>query len=145
MRSVVLVTCALAAIAGGALAVAAPRQGKVVRVERGTMRGHGMPRICPLDPSVANRLASGFCYGPKLDIGERLLVVDKEHALATLRVTTVEPFGNCTPSMMWKFQAEFVTGDATLPDEEGFQALRDVDADPKLAHLMTKVDHVPGH
>ena len=95
MRSVVLATCALSALAGGALAVAAPRSGKVVRVERGTLQANATPRVCTLARKGAgSRTAGGFCYGATPEIGERLLAVDKRHCSQRWRSARSVEFGD---------------------------------------------------
>jgi hypothetical protein len=101
------------AIVGVLLALvvqAEARPGKVVRVERKSSANIGTPRYCTLQPP---ELKSGWCFGPKVEVGEVMTIVAPKQA-AALRIKTAQPYPNCNqagPQMIWQVEGE-TEGDA---------------------------------
>lgn len=138
MRSVLF----LVAIALGASAGAAPRAGKVVRIERKAAGFTGHPRFCAVHPGDM----FGHCVGAKEpQVGDRLTAVDSNRVLGTLRVTQVQPYNDgCQQTNQWMIQTAIDTGDVT--GARGLMlALADVPLDARSARIVS-VDRTPtGH
>src|SRR5688572_12040383 len=104
---------ALTAVAGvvGAVA-AAPRAGKVVRVERRAAGFTGQPRFCTIQPSDM----FGSCAGLRApEIGERMTAVDRNRAVGVLRVTNVTPYPDgCGQTYNWMIQTVAESGDFAI-------------------------------
>src|SRR6476659_5034678 len=94
------------------VASAAPRQGKVVRVERAAGRPQGTPRLCTVTPGDS----SAYCFGKRPEIGDVLPVVDMHHVVATLRISAVESSGLCgkNDGPFWSVKTTFDHGDQAL-------------------------------
>jgi len=75
----------LVGIALGASAGATPRAGKVVRVERGSRRPPGTPRLCQFSASEL------VCLGKRPEPGDKITVFDTKHVIATLHVEAATP------------------------------------------------------
>jgi hypothetical protein len=138
MRSaLILVALALSASAG-----AAPRAGKVVRVERKTQGFSGQPRFC----AVHQGDLYGHCIGTKEpEVGERLTAIDQNRVLAVLRVTLVQPYDSgCHDTSQWMIQTVVDSGDVSGV-RGTILGVADVPLDPSRAHTVV-VDHTPtGH
>ncbi len=138
MRSALfLVALALCATAG-----AAPRAGKVIRVERKAQGFAGHPRYCAVQPSDM----FGHCIGSKEpEVGERLTAVDQNRVLGVLRVTQVQPYNdNCQQTNQWMIQAVVDTGDMSTA-RGTVLGVADVPLDATRAHTVV-VDRSPtGH
>lgn len=133
----------LVALAGAvATAAAAPRAGKVVRVERKAAGYSGMPRYCTIQPSDL----FGTCAGSRApEIGDRMLAVDRNRVIGTLRVSSVQPYADgCQQTYNWMIQAIAETGD--FGAARGLVlALSDVNVDQRAGKLID-VDKSPtGH
>jgi hypothetical protein len=133
---VLLVGVALCASAG-----AAPRHGKVVRIERHAKRQYGTPRYCAF--SIGDLQA--YCYGKKPEIGERITVLDTHRIVGVAHVDNVEPLGSCPASTtgLWLAHVQAESGDLVTPGDTQIGALVDVVLDPRGARLV-KVERVPG-
>jgi hypothetical protein len=130
---VVLVGLALAVRAG-----AAPRAGKVVRVERGPRTPTGTPRLCKISSE-----ARGICFGKKPEIGDRMFVVDAVHVAGQVRIATVEeyPALECATPEMWAVEGQVESGDLSRPSGDLIGVL-DVPLDRRAARQLA-VDHSP--
>jgi hypothetical protein len=138
MRSALfLLALALCATAG-----AAPRAGKVIRVERKATGYTGQPRYCTIHPGDLN----GYCIGSKEpEVGERLTAVDQNRVLGVLRVTTIQPYNDgCQQANQWMITTVVDTGDVTIA-RGTMLGVADVPLDATRAHTMI-VDKSPtGH
>jgi hypothetical protein len=138
MRSALfLVALTLCASAG-----AAPRAGKVVRVERKAQGLSGQPRFCSVHPGDM----FGHCIGSKEpEVGERLTAVDQNRVLGVLRVTQVQPYNDgCQQTNQWMIQTVVDSGDVSVA-RGAMLGVADVPLDGRGAHLVN-VDHSPtGH
>jgi hypothetical protein len=96
-----------------ASAFAAPRAGKVVRVERRPQQLVGAPRYCTVSPSDN----VGYCItNTPPDVGERITVIDNAHVLGSIRITTVTPLQDgCQQSSSWMTQGTLESGDLSNP------------------------------
>jgi hypothetical protein len=123
-----------------AAAQAAPRAGKVIRVERRPSGLTGIPRYCTV--STADMIS--YCVSEKApEIGDRLTVIDSQHVLGVIRVTHVQPLGDgCQQNMMWMTQGTLDSGDLGNPQGQMIATL-DVPVDVRSARLVT-VDKSPG-
>lgn len=123
-----------------ASATAAPRPGKVVRIERRPSGLSGTPRYCTV--SLTDMVS--YCISEKQpEVGDRLTVIDSQHVLGVLRVTHVQPLGDgCQNNMMWMTQATLDSGDLGNPQGQMIATL-DVPVDARHARLVT-VDKSPG-
>ena len=131
-----------AALAFGASADATPRAGKVVRVERKAAGVTGQPRFCSVQPVDM----FGNCVGSRApEVGERMVAVDHNRVVGTLRVTQVQPYADgCQQTNNWMIQ--------TVADGGDFGAARgivlglsDVNIDIRTGRLIN-VDKTPtGH
>lgn len=143
MRGLVAVvgTAALASSAG-----AGPRArptGQVVRIERRPRGLPGTPRFCAIqaDPLTG---ASGQCYGPAPTTGETITVLDTQHVVATVRITSVTPYndGGCTEGAQWIVAGTPITGQLSWQLSGG---VIDVPIDPHAGRQL-QIDHSPtGH
>ena len=121
---------------------AAPRPGKVVRIERRTRGPTGIPRMC----TVSAGDGSGFCITTKApDVGDHLQVVDNQHVLGVIRLTQVTVLPDaCNQNTVWMIQWALESGDLTRPDGAMIGVL-DGGIDPRSGHLV-QVDRSPtGH
>jgi hypothetical protein len=133
----VLVGLALAASAG-----AAPRPGKVVRIDRKPAGITGAPRFCTVSASDLG----GYCVTTRPpEVGDRMHVIDNARVLGTVRVTAVTELGDgCMQKMVWMYQSTLDTGDLS-PTTGAMIAVADVPLDPRSARLVD-VEHSPaGH
>jgi hypothetical protein len=132
-----LVVLTLCATAG-----AAPRAGKVIRVQRKAQGFSGQPRFCAVHPGDM----FGHCIGSKEpEVGERLTAVDQNRVLGVLRVTQVQPYNDgCQETNQWMIQTVVDSGDVTVA-RGTMLGVADVPIDVRGAHLVT-VDRSPtGH
>jgi len=122
-----------------AIASAAPRPGKVVRVERAFGKPAGAPRACSVTPGDL----VGSCFGKKPEVGDLMTVLDAHHVVAVLRVESVSPIGSCTSGQPWMVQNKLESGqlDTNLSDP-ALVGLLDVAIDARTAHVV-KVDRGP--
>jgi len=138
MRFGLLLSCALVASAA-----AAPRAGKVIRVERRSAGLDGQPRFCGLQPSDMQ----GNCYGLRApEVGERLVVVDRNRVVGSVRVGTVQGYADsCNQTTNWMITT--VADGADLQPSRGYVlAFADVDLDVRSARLIDVGDKTPtGH
>jgi hypothetical protein len=131
------------AIALVSSAEAAPRAGKVVRVERKAAGYSGHPRYCSIQPSDA----SGSCMGARApEVGDRMVAIDRSHVVGTVRVTSVEPQSDgCAKTYNWLIQTVIETGDFTTA-RGTVLGVADINVDLRGGRLLTDVDRTPtGH
>jgi hypothetical protein len=134
------------ALVVGSLAIAmvadaAPRPGKVVRVERAAGRPMGTPRLC----TVTGGDSSAYCFGKRPEVGDMLPVVDMHHVVATLRIAAVESSGLCgkNDGPFWSVKTTFDHGDQALATSDAMMfGLLDIPVDPRNAHIV-KEDRPP--
>ena len=132
-----LVAVALVSSAG-----AAPRAGKVIRVERKAAGYTGQPRFCSIQPSDF----FGSCAGTRApEVGDRMVAVDRNHVVGTLRVTTVQPYpDSCQQTYNWMIQTVAESGDFTTARGQVL-GLSDVNVDMRSGRLID-TDRAPtGH
>ncbi len=131
----------LVGMALGATAFAAPRPGKVVRVERRAKRQFGTPRYCAF--SIGDNQA--YCYGKKPELGEQITVLDSHKIVGIAHVDNVELIGACplAQSSLWLAHVQPDSGDLQTPSDSQIGAVIDMVLDRRAAHLV-KVDRVPG-
>lgn len=130
----------LVAIALVSSAGAAPRAGKVVRVERRATGFTGEPRFCTVQ-TIDN---FGQCVGTKApELGDRMVAVDHNRVLGMLRVTSVQGYPDgCQQTTNWMIQ---VTPEGDLAGSRGLVlALADVTLDPR-AKLISADKTPTGH
>jgi hypothetical protein len=123
-------------------ASAAARPGKVVRVERRARLHAGSPRMC----TVSAGDLSGYCITSKPpEVGDRLSIIDNQHPLGVVRLTTVSPVPDaCAQSVVWMIQGALESGDLSKP-EGAMIGVLDVGLDPRAGKLV-QVDHAAtGH
>jgi hypothetical protein len=128
-----LVACAFAQ------AEAAPRPGKVIRIERKARRFWGEPRWC----GVSLETMQAFCYGKQPALGTNVTVLDTTHTVGIYQADKIEPLGSCRgpQNSLWTVHLK---GDApTTITDPNLAGLIDVAVDSRVAHLV-KVDSVPG-
>ena len=131
----------LVGIALHASATAAPRAGKVVRVERRPSGLTGTPRYCTVSPTDM----ISYCISEKApEVGDRLTVIDNQHVLGAIRVTHVQALGDgCgQQNMMWMTQGTLDSGDLSAPQGQMIATL-DVPVDNRSTRLLN-VDKSPG-
>lgn len=130
----------LVGIALYASATAAPRAGKVVRIERRPNGITGTPRYC----SVSTVDMMGYCVGQKPpEIGDKLTVIDSQRVLGTMRITHVQPLTDgCQQTMMWMTQGALDSGDLSAPQGQMIGTI-DVPLDVRTSKLVT-ADKSPG-
>lgn len=130
----------LVGVALCAQATAAPRAGKVVRIERKPAGLTGTPRYCTV--STVDMLS--YCVSEKSpEVGDHLTVIDNQRVLGVIRVTHVQPLQDqCAGTMMWMTQGTLDSGDLSNPQGQMIATL-DVPVDPRGAKLMN-VDKSPG-
>jgi hypothetical protein len=120
-------------------ALTAPREGKVVRIERRPRSIAGTPRLC--EPQQGTPQHGGpamwVCFGPTPEVGDRIRIVDNSRLLGTLRISHVAPYDGCAQSSLWNVVGA-VEGD--LPKSSAYGAI-DVEIEPR-GHLVT-TDHLP--
>jgi hypothetical protein len=130
------------AIALVSSAEAAPRAGKVVRVERKAAGYTGHPRFCSIQPSDFY----GSCTGTHApEVGDRMVAIDRSHVVGTLRVTSVQPQSDgCSHTYNWMIQTVAESGD--FATARGLVlGLSDVNIDLRGGRLVD-VDKTPtGH
>ncbi|HTL32831.1 MAG TPA: hypothetical protein VL326_06895 [Kofleriaceae bacterium] len=125
-----------------ASAFAAPRAGKVVRVERRPQQLVGSPRYCTVSPSDN----VGYCItNTPPQVGERITVLDNTRVLGTIRISTVTPLQDgCQQNTSWMTQGTLESGDLSTPSGAMIGVL-DVAVDLRSAKLIN-VDKSPsGH
>lgn len=126
-----------------ASAAAAPRAGKVIRVERRNTGITGEPRLCGLQPSDMQ----AHCYGMKApQVGDKMVVLDATRVVGSVRVSNVQGYADsCNQTTNWMVQTVADSGD-TLPTRGYMVAFLDVDLDPRTARLVNVSDASPtGH
>jgi hypothetical protein len=126
----------------GATAFAAPRAGKVVRVERKPQQIVGVPRYCTISSSDY----VGYCNtNTPPEVGDRITVVDNARVLGTIRVSTVTPLSDgCQQNSSWMTQGTLESGDLSTPQGAMIGVL-DVGVDLRSGKLIN-VDKSPaGH
>ena len=128
----------LAVVAGSLLAVragASPhvRDGQVVRVERSPHGLSGTPRYCRLQADPLSGVVSGDCFGPAPQAGDRIVVLDTTHVIATARVTRPPAHTNdaCSDAE-WLVEAVQTSGQGAWESEIG---LIDVPVDPRAGRI----------
>jgi hypothetical protein len=125
-----------------ASAFAAPRAGKVVRVERRPQQLTGEPRYCTVSPSDN----VGYCITntPPV-IGERITVLDNTHVLGTIRISTVTPLQDgCQQNTSWMTQGTLESGDLSNPSGAMIGVI-DVAVDMRSAKLIEADKSPTGH
>jgi hypothetical protein len=126
----------------GASAGAAPRAGKVVRIERQPGGTTGTPRFCTV--SINDNV--GYCITPTPpEIGSRMTVIDSARVLGTIRISAVQPIADgCNQNTSWMTQGVLESGDLSTPSGAIIGVI-DVGLDARNARLVT-VDNSPsGH
>jgi hypothetical protein len=125
-----------------ATATAAPRSGKVVRVERKQAAVIGSPRYCTVSP-MDN---IGYCItGKAPEVGDRMTVLDSQRVLGTIRITQVTALNDgCSQNTSWMTQGTLDSGDLSNPSGAVIGVL-DVPLDLRSAKLIG-IDKSPsGH
>jgi hypothetical protein len=125
-----------------ATALAGPRAGKVVRVERKQQQAIGSPRYCTVSPSDN----VGYCITTKPpEVGDKMTILDSAHVLGTVRVTTVTPLADgCNQNTSWMTQGTLESGDLSNP-QGALIGVLDVPVDLRSSKLIG-VDKSPsGH
>jgi hypothetical protein len=125
-----------------ATALAAPRHGKVVRVERKPQQAIGAPRYC----TVSSSDNVGYCItNTPPEVGARMIVLDNQHVLGLIRITQVTPLQDgCQQNSSWMTQGNLESGDLSSPQGAMIGVL-DLPLDLRGAKLVN-VDHSPsGH
>jgi hypothetical protein len=119
---------------------AAPRSGKVVRVERRPSGLTGTPRYCTV--SAVDMVS--YCISEKApQVGDHLTVIDSQRVLGVIRVTQVQPLPDgCQQNMMWMTQGTLDSGDLTSPHGQMIATV-DVPVDMRSSKLVS-VDKSPG-
>jgi hypothetical protein len=99
LRALALVTlCAVGAVASADGRAGAKAPGKVVRIERGG--GIGTPRFCSV--SVNNDKLAAYCFGPSVNVGEKIVAVSADHHHLVLDIAKAVPYQpDCTPATVW--------------------------------------------
>ena len=112
---------------------AAPRRGKVVRVERARTGPRGVPRTCQVRVEDGN----GHCWGRAPVKGETAVVVDPNgrHGTIQVREVTARDDGNCAIPSFWEFQFDLLEGDLKGTQPYQTWALIDVDVTPAVKML----------
>jgi hypothetical protein len=121
---------------------AAPRAGKVVRVERRPAGFTGQPRFCTIQPSDMY----GSCAGVRApEIGERMTAVDRNRAVGVLRVTNVTTYPDgCGQTYNWMIQTVAESGDFAIA--RGLVlALSDVSVDMRAGKMIDPDKSPTGH
>jgi hypothetical protein len=121
-------------------AEAAPRAGKVVRIERRPSGLTGTPRYCTV--STVDMIS--YCISEKApQPGDHLTVIDNQRVLGMIRVTQVQSLpDSCHQNMMWMTSGILESGD--LSNSQGQMiATLDVPVDTRVAKLLN-VDKSPG-
>ncbi len=141
MRSAwILVAFAVGAIVGSA--AAAPRAGKVVRVERKKTGIAGHPRYCHIQASDM----FGSCSGARApEIGDRMIALDRNRVIGSVRVTSVQPQPDgCQVTNNWYIQTVADSGDFSNA-RSIMLGVADVTVDLRAGRVMD-VDKTPtGH
>ncbi len=135
--ALILVGAVLCASAG-----AAPRAGKVVRVERRPAGLTGTPRYCTV--SVNDNV--GYCItSTPPEVGARMTIVDNARVLGTIRISQVQAISDgCNQNTSWMTQGTLESGDLSAP-QGAIIGVLDVGLDPRNAKLVN-VDKSPaGH
>ena len=125
-----------------ASAFAAPRAGKVVRVERRPQQIVGAPRYCTVSPSDN----VGYCITTTApEVGERMTVVDNAHVLGSIRITQVTPLSDgCQTNGSWMTQGTLESGDLSTPQGAMIGVL-DVPVDLRTGKLINIDTSPSGH
>lgn len=133
--ALILVGAVLSASAG-----AAPRAGKVVRVERKPAGLTGTPRYCTV--SINDNV--GYCITTvPPEVGDRMTVIDNAHVLGTIRVSQVQPIPDgCNQNTSWMTQGTLESGDLSAP-QGAIIGVLDVGLDGRSAKLVN-IDKSPG-
>jgi hypothetical protein len=125
-----------------ASAFAAPRSGKVVRVERKQQQLVGSPRYCTISTSDY----VGYCItNTAPEVGERITVIDNARVLGTIRISQVTALADgCQQNTSWMTQGTLENGDLSNPSGAVIGTL-DVAVDLRSGKLIN-VDKSPaGH
>jgi hypothetical protein len=116
-----------------ASAAAAPRPGRIVRVEQALHRAAAIPRLC-LVPTLDD--AHAYCFGPEPEAGEPIDLIDHRHVLGRWRVKRAEPTGACKGSAsLWQVESE-PDGDIATDAAGQIAGVMDLPLDAQRAHLM---------
>lgn len=139
MSRLVPALAAVAALAVGPVGEAAPRGGKVVRVERHSRRALGKPRYCVF---AEGDLTDGACYGAPVEPGETITIVSSEAVVAQLRVTHVTPEQSCAGgggswSVAGELQDDPLPLAAGVATGTGLGGVVDGGLDPRRAKMVT--------
>lgn len=134
----------LVGVALYASAVAGPRAGKVVRVERKARTLVGDPRQC----NVSIQDLSGYCMTAKAPVvGDRIVVLDSSHVIGTVRITEVQGIPDaCQQNTSYTTKGVLETGNLSNAAMSGVAiGLIDVALDARKAKIVS-VDRTPtGH
>jgi hypothetical protein len=129
-----LVACAFVA-----QAEAAPRPGKVVRIERKARRFWGEPRWC----GVSLETMQAFCYGKQPPVGANVAVMDMNHTIGVFQADKVDPLGACKGAQNTLWTVHLKGDPPTQTVDTNIAGLIDVTIDPRVAKLV-RVDEAPG-
>jgi len=103
-----------------------------VRVERAPHGLSGTPRYCTLQADPLSGGVSGDCFGPAPQVGDRIVVLDTSHVLATARVTRAIHTNETCGDAAWSIEAVQTSGQAQWESEYG---LIDVPVDLRTGRL----------
>jgi hypothetical protein len=125
-----------------ATAFAAPRAGKVVRIERKPQQVIGSPRYC----TVSSTDNVGYCItNTPPEVGTRLTVIDSAHVIGTIRISTVTPLQDgCAQNTSWMTQGTLESGDLSNP-QGALIGVLDVAVDTRSAKLINADKSPSGH
>lgn len=134
VRSALAVVVALAASAP-----ASARPGKVTRVERRGGGPHGMPRFCSVSVQPQGVESTGYCFGPRVDVGEVVDAVNGDRGVQ-LKISKVDPYTTSCATQgttaVWLFHAAVITDTAPTTNPAGFYGMIDGGLDLHHAHVV---------
>lgn len=123
----------LAIVVLAASAAAAPRAGRVVRIEQALRKPSVIPRLC-LVPTLDD--ARAYCFGPEPEAGDAIDLIDHRHVLGRWRVKRAESTGACKGSAsLWQVEGE-PDGDIATDATGQIAGVMALPMDARRAHLM---------
>jgi hypothetical protein len=129
---------ALTALPAGA----APRAGKVVRIERKAAGITGQPRFCVIHSADMY----GSCTGTRApEAGEQMVALDRNRVIGAFRVTNVQAYADgCNQTSNWMIQGIADSGDFGAA-RELVLGVTDLEVDLRTARLIVADSTPTGH